>query len=64
MIKFVSRSINIFMQQTKVPFGHYKVPEAKEDSYITGLKLANSLKGSELIPFIPINGRQVKYYQK
>ncbi|CAD8188054.1 unnamed protein product [Paramecium pentaurelia] len=50
------------MQQTKLPFGHYKVPQVKEDSYITGLKLANSLKGSELIPFIPINGRQVNFY--
>lgn len=52
------------MQQSKVSFAHYKVPEAKVDSYVTGLKLANSLKGSELVPFIPINGRQVKYYLK
>ncbi|CAD8213068.1 unnamed protein product [Paramecium octaurelia] len=62
MIKFATRTINQFMQQQKDLFAHYKQPSIKEDSYVTGLKLANSLKGSELVPFIPINGRQVNFY--
>ncbi|KAM3136490.1 hypothetical protein pb186bvf_011448 [Paramecium bursaria] len=41
-------------------FAHYKLPEY--DSYITGLKLKNSLAGGELTKFIPIKGRQIKFY--
>ncbi|CAD8205976.1 unnamed protein product [Paramecium pentaurelia] len=50
------------MQQQKNLFAHYKQPSIKEDSYVTGLNLANSMKGRELVPFIPINGRQVNFY--
>lgn len=43
-------------------FAHYKLPEY--DSFITGLKLRNSLAGGELTKLIPIKGRQIKYYKK
>jgi len=44
------------------PFSTWKAPEKKEDSYITGLKVRNSLKGDELTDFIPMNGRKVSWY--
>lgn len=43
-------------QQTDL-FAHYKPPQVKTDSYVTGLELSNSLKGRELVKFVPINGR-------
>jgi len=40
----------------------WKQPEIKEDSYITGLRVRNSLCPDELVQFVPINGRRVEWY--
>jgi hypothetical protein len=42
-------------------WAHWKLPLKTEGSYITGLKLNNSLRPNELVPFIPQEGKQVKY---
>lgn len=41
---------------------HWKKPEIKENSFRTGLKVANSLWKQELVEFIPVNGRKVSWY--
>lgn len=41
-------------------WAHWKLPNASQGAYVTGLKLNNSLRPNQLVPFIPQEGRQVK----
>lgn len=43
--------------QTKDLFAHYKYIQPHANAYLTGLKLSNSLKGSEVMQFVPLKGR-------
>lgn len=40
----------------------WKMPIITENSFWTGLKVANSLWNKELVEFIPINGRRINWY--
>lgn len=52
------------ISDSKDPWAHWLPPTLNGNSFRTGLKIANTLKGGELVEFIPISGKLVKYYFK
>jgi hypothetical protein len=50
------------ISDSKDPWAHWIAPVPNDKSYRTGLKLANTLKGGQLVEFIPSSGKLVKYF--
>ena len=41
---------------------HWTQPKPAENSFITGLKVKNTLTSEKLVDFIPINGKKINWY--
>jgi cysteinyl-tRNA synthetase len=48
------------ISETKDLWAHWIPPKPTDSSFRTGLKIANTLKGGELVEFIPHQGKLVK----
>jgi cysteinyl-tRNA synthetase len=44
------------------PFSSWKKPQKKDDTFVTGLKVQNSLSPADLVEFVPMSGRRVTWY--
>ena len=62
MLKRALKNINAKIAMETKNNQHWTPPQAKPDSYRTGLRVTNSLWKGDTVEFIPIEGRKINWY--